>query len=230
MIEMKNIEPALTSVLTSSLQNAIRMIIVCLVMAVCTTAGADDEFEQLFNGKDLTGWAGLEKFWSVKDGTIIGQTTEDNPTEANTFLVWQGGEVGDFIFKTKVRFSGNNTGVQYRSELVNADEFVVKGYQADLHKKPEYFGMLYAERWRGIVAERFQRVEVGADGKPVVVGAVGDKNQTLIDSEWNELTIIAVGNRQIHQVNGITTMDLTDNHPEAKTKAFWRSSCIADRR
>ena len=220
MIEMKNIEPDLTSVLTSSLQNAIRMIIVCLVMAVCTTAGADDEFEQLFNGKDLTGWAGLEKFWSVKDGTIIGQTTEDNPTEANTFLVWQGGEVGDFIFKTKVRFSGNNTGVQYRSELVNADEFVVKGYQADLHKKPEYFGMLYAERWRGIVAERFQRVEVGADGKPVVVGAVGDKNQTLIDSEWNELTIIAVGNRQIHQVNGITTMDLTDNHPEAKTKGI----------
>ena len=33
-------------------------------------------------------------------------------------------------------------------------------------------------------------------------------------------TVIAVGNRQIHQVNGITTMDLTDNHPEAKRKGI----------
>ncbi len=181
---------------------------------------ADDQFEQLFNGTDLTGWAGKTKFWSVKDGAIFGETTKANPTDGNTFLVWQGGDVGDFVFKTKVRFEGNNSGVQYRSELVDADGFVVKGYQADLHKSPSYFGMLYAERWRGIVAQRFQRVEVGADGKPKVVGEVGDKNQLLVDSDWNELTIIAVGNRQIHQVNGITTMDLIDNHPEAKRKGI----------
>ncbi|MDP6718697.1 MAG: hypothetical protein QGF59_08615, partial [Pirellulaceae bacterium] len=31
---------------------------------------------------------------------------------------------------------------------------------------------------------------------------------------------MAVGNRQIHQVNGVTTMDLTDNHPEAKRKGI----------
>jgi putative heme-binding domain-containing protein len=190
------------------------------VLSLSNTASAQDNFESLFNGKDLAGWDGLEKFWSVKDGAIFGETTKENPTEANTFLIWNGGEVGDFIFKTKVRFSGNNSGVQYRSELVDADKFAVKGYQADLHKKQEYFGMLYAERWRGIVAQRFQRVEVGDSGKPKVVGKVGDRNQRLIDTQWNELTIIAVGNRQIHQVNGITTMDLTDNHPEAKRKGI----------
>ena len=123
--------------------------------------------------------------------------------------------------KAKVRFSGNNSGVQYRSELVgNADDFVVKGYQADLHPKPEYFGMLYAEKWRGIVAQRFQRVIVGPDGKSQIVGEIGDKNQKLVDSEWNELTIIAFGNRQIHLVNSVVTMDLTDNHPEAKRKGI----------
>ena len=53
-----------------------------------------------------------------------------------------------------------------------------------------------------------------------MVGEVGDKNQKLINTEWNELTVIAVGNRQIHQVNGITTMDLTDNHPEAKREGI----------
>ena len=78
----------------------------------------------MFNGKDLSGWAGKKEFWSVKDGAIFGQTTKENPTKGNTFLVWQGGEVGDFVFRTKVRFTGNNSGVQYRSELVgNPNDF-----------------------------------------------------------------------------------------------------------
>ena len=194
--------------------------LLCLILSIPSFASAQDSFEQLFNGKDLSGWAGKTEFWSVKDGVIHGQTTRDNKTKGNTFLVWQGGDVGDFVFKARVRFKGNNSGVQYRSELIDAENFVVKGYQADLHKKPEYFGMLYAEKWRGIVAQRFQKVEVGADGEPKVVAEVGDKNQKLVDWEWNELTIVAVGDRQIHQVNGITTMDLTDNHPEARRKGI----------
>ena len=194
--------------------------ITCLLSS-CFFATADEGFQSLFNGKDLSGWAGKEGFWEVKDGAIFGQTTKDKPTKGNTFLVWQGGEVGDFVFKAQVRFAGNNSGVQYRSELVGKPEdYVVKGYQADLHPSKDFFGMLYAEKWRGIVAKRFQRVEVGKDGKPKVVGAVGDKNQQLVGTEWNELAIIAVGDRQIHQVNGITTMDLKDNHPEAKRKGI----------
>jgi hypothetical protein len=194
---------------------------VLMLIPVLSAAASAEEFESLFNGKDLSGWAGKTEFWSVKDGAIFGETTKDKPTKGNTFLVWQGGDVGDFVFKAKVRFAGNNSGVQYRSELVGKPEdFVAKGYQADLHPKPEFFGMLYAEKWRGIVARRFQRVVVAADGKPKVVGEVGDKNQKLVDNEWNELTIIAVGNRQIHQVNGVTTMDLTDNHREAKRKGI----------
>ena len=198
-----------------------RLITTLLILSVFAPVATAQEFQSLFNGKDLSGWDGKKEFWTVKDGAIFGQTTKDKPTKGNTFLVWQGGDVGDFVFKTKVRFAGNNSGVQYRSELVGKPEdFVVKGYQADLHPKPEYFGMLYAEKWRGIVAQRFQRVEVGANGKPKVVGEVGDKNQKLVPTEWNELTIVAVGNRQVHQVNGVTTMDLTDNHPEAKRKGI----------
>jgi len=198
-----------------------KLLSVLILIPVLSAAASAQDFQSLFNGKDLSGWAGKTEFWSVKDGAIFGETTKDKPTKGNTFLVWQGGDVGDFVFKAKVRFAGNNSGVQYRSELVGKPEdFVAKGYQADLHPKPEFFGMLYAEKWRGIVARRFQRVVVGADGKPQVVGAVGDNDQKLVDTEWNELTIIAVGNRQIHQVNGVTTMDLTDNHPEAKRKGI----------
>ena len=129
-----------------------------LILLSCfAAAGHAQEFQSLFNGKDLSGWAGKPEFWSVQDGVIFGQTTKDKPTQGNTFLIWQGGEVKDFVFKAKVRFEGNNSGVQYRSERIGKPEdFAVKGYQADLHRKPEFFGMLYAEKWRGIVAKRFQ--------------------------------------------------------------------------
>ncbi len=38
---------------------------------------ADDEGKSIFNGKDLTGWKGLD-FWSVKDGAIVGQSTPEH--------------------------------------------------------------------------------------------------------------------------------------------------------
>ena len=58
--------------------------------------------ESLFNGKDLSGWKGLPQFWCVKDGVIVGETTPENPTKGNSFLVWQGGEVADFEITEKI--------------------------------------------------------------------------------------------------------------------------------
>ncbi len=198
----------------------IRVLPIAFLLAPLLTLSAHGEdFQSLFNGSDLSGWAGKDGFWKVEDGAIVGETTAENPAKPNTFLVWQGGEVEDFEFTAKVRFKGNNSGVQYRSELVDPEHFALKGYQADLHPKPEYFGMMYGEKTgRGIIAQRFQRVEAGAEGKPRVVAEIGDKNQQLVDWEWNEIRIVAVGNRMVHQINGVNTMDLTDNHPEAFAK------------
>lgn len=175
--------------------------------------------ESLFNGKNLSGWKGLPQFWSVQDGAIVGETTAENPTKGNTFLVWQGGEVADFEITAEVRFKGNNSGLQYRSKIVDPANFVLAGYQADLHSSQDYFGMLYGEKLgkRGIIAQRGQRVEVGPDGIPKVVGEVGDKTE-LKDWEWNTLRVIAFGNRLLHQVNGVTTVDITDRHREALSK------------
>lgn len=196
--------------------------LVCLLLTLflfSTSSVYAQEFQNLFNGKDLNGWAGKDGFWTVQDGAIVGETTQEKPAKPNTFLIWQGGDVGDFEFKATVRFKGNNSGVQYRSELVDPANFALKGYQADLHPKPEYFGMMYGERTgRGIIAQRFQRVEAGVKGKPKVVAEIGDKKQQLTDWEWNEIRIVAVGNRMVHQVNGVNTIDLTDDHPEAFSK------------
>jgi putative heme-binding domain-containing protein len=193
--------------------------ILALAMAIPAIASADEEV--LFNGKNLDGWKGHSQFWSVTDGVIIGETTAENPTKGNTFLIWQGGELSDFEMSLQVRFRGNNSGLQYRSSLVDEANHVLAGYQADLHPSPEYFGMLYGEKMgkRGIIAKRGQRVEIGADSAVKVVGEVGDKAK-LTDWEWNTLRVVVVGNRLIHQINGVTTVDITDSHPESLAKGL----------
>ena len=64
---------------------------ICSVLVLATLMGAagsgqraqaaEDGFKSIFNGKDLTGWNGNPKLWSVRDGAITGQTTADNPTQ-----------------------------------------------------------------------------------------------------------------------------------------------------
>lgn len=175
----------------------------------------EPKFQALFNGKNLQGWKGSDSLWSVSNGTIVGQTSNDDPIKANTFLIWQGGEVGDFEFRCKVRVEGNNSGVQYRSQLVDQQSLALKGYQADLHPKPDYMGMMYGEKTgRGIIATGGQRVVVPSSGKPNVIDQLTPLTGVDV-GQWNELRIVAVGNRMIHQVNGVTTIDVTDNHPNA---------------
>ncbi|WP_018970444.1 family 16 glycoside hydrolase [Rubritalea marina] len=188
----------------------------CISTAALTYAG---EPQELFNGKDLSGWTGDKKFWSVQDGIIVGQTTPENPSGGN-FLIWDGGEVEDFEITLKVRYEGNNSGLQYRSKRASPDNYLVNGYQADLHPNNNFFGMLYHQGGkRGIVAQRFQKVDIAADGTKEVT-AFGNKDIKWNATQWNELRVVAVGNRLIHQINGITTVDVTDNHPEAHSKGI----------
>ena len=43
------------------------------------------EVVEIFNGKDLNGWVGHFKYWSVKDGVIIGKNTAEIPV--STYLL-----------------------------------------------------------------------------------------------------------------------------------------------
>jgi putative heme-binding domain-containing protein len=190
-----------------------------VALAMGFTASAQ-EFQSLFNGKDLSGWKGKSQFWRVENGTIVGETTADKPTAANTFLVWQGGEVQDFEFSCQVKFAGNNSGVQYRSEIMGDPmDYALRGYQADLHPKQEFFGMLYGEKYgkRGIIARRGQRANAKGDKDVEVLGKVGDGAE-LKGDEWNTLRILVVGNRLKHFVNGVITVDVTESHPQAMAK------------
>jgi hypothetical protein len=185
------------------------------LLALASTALAEDK--NLFNGKDLTGWKGLD-FWSVEDGCITGRTTKEKPTKGNTFLVWQGGEIGDFEFTFKYKIVGGNSGVQYRSKVVDEKAFVVGGYQADFEAGKTYSGILYEEKGRGILAQRGQKTVIKDGDKPgkakvEVTGEVGKSAeiQAKIKAEdWNEYRIVAQGGHLQHYINGVQTVDVTD--------------------
>ncbi|MBM4003491.1 MAG: DUF1080 domain-containing protein [Planctomycetes bacterium] len=176
-------------------------------------AADDDGFESIFDGKSLDGWDGNPKFWKVEDGTITGQTTADNPTSGNTFLVWRKGETANFELKCEYRIVGGNSGIQYRSFEVPNEKWVIGGYQADIDSGDTYSGICYGERFRGILANRGEKTIVGDDSKPKVVGTVGDSKtlQSKIKKEdWNNYHIVVNGFQFRHMINGNVTCELTD--------------------
>jgi hypothetical protein len=166
------------------------------------------DWQPLFNGHDLNGWSGDPKIWRVEDGSIVGETdAADRKVAANTFLIWEGGEPGDFVLEYKARVTGkNNSGVQYRSRRPDPKGWVLKGYQMDLHPAKNYLGMLYEEGGRGIACQRGQKVTL-AD-KPTVTGGLPVDDVAL--DQWNEFRIEARGNVLRHFVNGKQSVEITD--------------------
>lgn len=177
---------------------------------------AQSGFTPIFDGKTLDGWDGNRQFWRVEDGAITGETTKDSPTKGNTFIIWRGGYVDNFELELDYKIVGGNSGIQYRS-FEPGPKWVVGGYQADFEAGKTYSGILYGERFRGILANRGKKTElVNVDGKfrVKVVGDVGDSDeiQSRIKTEdWNSYRIVADGHHLQHFINGVKTSECTDN-------------------
>ena len=185
-----------------------------------SAAEAPEGFESLFNGKDLTGWKGREDIWKVEDGAITGDAKQD--PGYNNFLIWQGGDVADFELHFKYRIESGNSGVQYRSKVLDPQKFIVGGYQGDFEAGKTYSGILYDEGGvaggRGILAERGQKVTFPKTGDKKVekLGMTTEELQKAIkQGDWNDYVIIAKGNHLIHKINGNVTAEVIDESDKA---------------
>lgn len=198
-------------------------LLLALALLAPVVRGVEPGFESLFNGKDLSGWEGLSPTWAVEDGAITGVNTAEAPLKHNTFLVWKGGEVANFELRARFRFMSpnpkdGNAGIQYRSKVVDAEKFIVAGYQGDFNAEGRYIGLFYEEKGRGILAQPGQQVivkGVGNDKKPIleVIGSTTPHAEVLASikpGEWVDYTIIAIGNHLRHYVNGRLSTELFD--------------------
>jgi hypothetical protein len=158
---------------------------------------AKSETIKLFNGKDLDGWEGNESLWSVKDGVIVGKNTDE--VKVSTYLV------------TKKKF---------RNFLLTAQVKLVDGGKQDMHSGITLWGRLAPEKgdkytYMGHLVmfpsgwgmyDLHRRGGLPVDGGPAK--KVGKQK------DWNELQILAEGDRVRVAVNGTLVVDWRDPKPE----------------
>lgn len=176
--------------------------------------------KQLFNGKDLSGWDGNPAYWLVEEGEILGRTTAEAPLKKNTFLIWKDGELGDFLLRLKYKVQNGNSGVQYRSHVDDAKEWVVGGYQADIVSNDIHSGILYEERGRGVLAERGQKVKIATDGTKSIekFADAAELQKGIHKDDWNEYVIEAKGERLRHWINGKLMSETVDAEREKRAE------------
>jgi len=185
------------------------------LLAALPVLGLAGDGESIFDGETLTGWKAPDmSYWSVTDGAITARSTEDQPCRENQFLVWQGGEIGDFELRFEFRLEGGpraNSGVQVRSE-VREDGHAV-GYQADISQpQAPWLGAIYDEHGRKMLAKRGQATIIREDGtldsRPL------EWAEHLMDgvdvTQWTSYRITFMGPRMKVEVAGKKMAEILD--------------------
>jgi hypothetical protein len=180
----------------------------CLVIGM-TFMGhlfAQNNVENLFNGKDLKGWVqynGKAKY-TVEHGELVGRTVTGEP---NSFLSTEK-KYGDFILELDLKVDVRmNSGIQFRTELNDGNDHCevtdtqtpnrVHGYQMEIDPSPRaWSGGIYDEARRGWLYP----LEYNTAAKTAF------KNNV-----WNHYKIEAIGTSLRTWVNGVPCAHIIDN-------------------
>jgi hypothetical protein len=159
--------------------------IIILLHAVAVWA---QKSEQLFNGKDLTGWRvhGTEK-WYVQNGEMI---CESGPDKQYGYLSTEN-EYKDFDMHLEFFQEANgNSGVFFHSQV---DGTTVSGWQAEVAPLNNHTGGIYESYGRGWLIQ-----------------PAPEKEKFLKENEWNHMRIRVKGNTVTTWLNGNQMIELTD--------------------
>jgi len=154
-----------------------------------------EDWVQLFNDKDLTGWTqiGKEK-WEIENTTIHGiAVTKDYgylKTEKN---------YKDFHLSLRFKCEGDgNSGVFFHSEFKPGTAQITQGLQFEIDCTiGQHTGGVYG------------------DGRQWIVWPSPENETVVRKGEWNEYLLKVEGNHYISRLNGITMVDFTDPKPKS---------------
>jgi len=192
-----------------------------------------DGWITLFNGTDLTGWEGLTDFWTVKDGVISGHEVKE--ASKQTFLVYKV-PFGDFELRCKYKFAtpDGNSGIQFRSKVLDPKTFRVGGYQADCDAKAGYDGSIYDEAsvagGRGTMSNRGEKTTWDSENKRHNEKLPQDNaelKKLIKVGDWNDVVLVAKGNHITYTINDHLMTDLTDESPKALKDGVLALQCHA---
>ncbi len=173
-----------------------KILCIALIALVAIPLSAQ-QWESLFNGKNLKGWKKLngKAEYVVKDGAIVGTSKMGTP---NTFLVTQK-NYGDFILEFEFKVDNSlNSGVQFRSESrKDYNNGRVHGYQYEIDPS--------ARGWSGGVYDEARRGWLYPLEK-------NPSAQTAFKKDvWNKARIEAIGSSIRTWLNGVPCVDLWDD-------------------
>jgi len=162
-----------------------------------TYSDEDNQWQYLFNGKNLEGWKQLggEAEFHVEDGVIVGTSVLNTP---NSFLCTKK-MYSDFILELEVLVdTAMNSGIQIRSNsFKDYKNGIVHGYQVEIDPSERaWSGGIYDEGRRGWLYS----LENNEPAK-----------KAFRNGEWNKYRIEAIGNSIKTWVNDIPAADLVDN-------------------
>ena len=168
-----------------------------LLFVFCASVVSAQNWEPLFNGKNLSGWKKLngKAEYKVVDGAIVGISKMGTP---NTFLATKK-TYGDFILEFDFKVDdGLNSGVQLRSESKkDYQKGRVHGYQFEIDpSKRAWSGGIYDEARRNWHYPLTQN--------PAAKSAF--KN-----NESNKARIEAIGNSIATWINGVPCANIWDD-------------------
>mgnify|MGYP003098662069 CR=1 FL=1 len=163
-----------------------------LLFVFCASVVSAQNWEPLFNGKNLSGWKKLngKAEYKVVDGAIVGISKMGTP---NTFLATKK-TYGDFILEFDFKVDdGLNSGVQLRSESKkDYQKGRVHGYQFEIDpSKRAWSGGIYDEARRNWLYPLTQN--------------------PAANNEWNKARIEAIGNSIATWINGVPCANIWDD-------------------
>lgn len=154
-------------------------------------------WEPLFNGKNLNGWSKLngKADYKVVDGAIVGTPKMNTP---NTFLATTK-NYGDFILEFDFKVDdGINSGVQFRSESIkDYQKGRVHGYQFEIDPS--------SRAWSGGIYDEARRNWI----YPLTLNPAA--KTAFKHNEWNKARIEALGNSMRTWINGIPCANIWDD-------------------
>jgi hypothetical protein len=162
-----------------------------------TSVGDAKNAVAIFDGKSFKGWEGNLEMFRIQDGAIVAGSLKKK-IPRNEFLSTKE-EFGDFELQLQFKILGGekaNAGVQIRSRRIpNHHEMI--GYQADLGNG--WWGCLYDESRRR---------------KILAVPPAEKRDEPIRKDDWNDYRIRCKGKRIQLWINGVQTVDYTEEDSE----------------
>lgn len=132
---------------------------------------AEPAMREIFNGRDFTGWkVPAEPYWSVVDGTIVGESDADKKGS----MLYTEKDYGDVVFETEFRFQGDvDSGIMMRKPEAQVQIGISRSLKRDMT------GSFYVGKY----PEEAQAKRAGEVLKP------GDWNRLRIEARGDTFTV-----------------------------------------